>query len=301
MLKKGPEIKLPELKVPDFLLDVYYDLRERHLLPLVALLVLAIIAVPIALSTGTTSNPNELGVAEEGAGFATVSKAEKEGKIIVAKSAPGLRDYRRRLEHRHPKDPFRELSPSSNVSGDEATSTTAEGSSSVSGEEPTSSEPGSSPSLPDELAEGDNNPDVPGGGEFKFYSYAIDVRVVPVSSGGTKSKAKPTVRHNLPGLTKLPSRETPAVVFIGVTKDSKKAVMLISSNVTGTFGDGICVAGGSEACQLMALEPGVPETFVYGGKRQTFRIEVLKIRLLATDKLNTAPLGKPKKKQKQNG
>ena len=38
MLKKGPEIKLPELKVPEPILNVFYDLRERHLLPLVAVL-----------------------------------------------------------------------------------------------------------------------------------------------------------------------------------------------------------------------------------------------------------------------
>ena len=43
-LKKGPELKLSELKVPGFLYDLCYDLKERHLLPLVALLIVAIIA-----------------------------------------------------------------------------------------------------------------------------------------------------------------------------------------------------------------------------------------------------------------
>ena len=53
-LKKGPELKLPDkmpkLKAPKFLADIYADLRERHLLPLVAVLLIAIVAVPIALS-----------------------------------------------------------------------------------------------------------------------------------------------------------------------------------------------------------------------------------------------------------
>ena len=55
MLKKGPEIKLPDLKVPAPLVDLYYDLRERHLLPLVAVLLVAIVAVPIALSQSSQS------------------------------------------------------------------------------------------------------------------------------------------------------------------------------------------------------------------------------------------------------
>ena len=50
---------------------------------------------------------------------------------------------------------------------------------------------------------------------------------------------------------------------MGVSKDAKKAVMLVSDKVTGLFGDGVCVVG-SEACQLIALEPGLPETVVYG-------------------------------------
>ena len=40
--------------------------------------------------------------------------------------------------------------------------------------------------------------------------------------------------------------------------------MLVSSNVKGIFGDAVCVLG-TETCQMMALEPGIPETLVYGG------------------------------------
>ena len=32
-MKKGPDLKLSELKIPDFAYDLYYDLKERHLLP----------------------------------------------------------------------------------------------------------------------------------------------------------------------------------------------------------------------------------------------------------------------------
>jgi len=53
-LKKGPELKLSELKVPPFLTDLYYDLRDRRLLPLVALVVVAIFAVPFLLGGEST-------------------------------------------------------------------------------------------------------------------------------------------------------------------------------------------------------------------------------------------------------
>ncbi len=73
--------------------------------------------------------------------------------------------------------------------------------------------------------------------------------------------------------------------------------MLVSDKVTGLFGDAACLEG-SESCQLIALEPGIPETVVYGANARTYRITLLKLRLLKTDKLNTAPLGNSKKKEK---
>jgi hypothetical protein len=124
------------------------------------------------------------------------------------------------------------------------------------------------------------------------------VRVTPVSSD--KGKPEASVRHNLPEMTMLPSRSVPALTFVGITKDEKNAVMLVSDKVTGLFGDATCTVG-SEACQLIVLQPEIPETVVYGADSRTYRIELLKVSLTETDKLNTAPLGKPKKgKQEQS-
>jgi hypothetical protein len=57
---------------------------------------------------------------------------------------------------------------------------------------------------------------------------------------------------------------------------------------------------GSETCQLLAMEPGLPETFVYGGAGKTYKIELLKIHLVESGKLNKAPLGEPKSKNKKS-
>ncbi len=292
-LKKGPELKMPELKVPDFPLDVYYDLRERHLLPLVALLIVAIVAAPILLGGGS-SDPE----AGEESAIASPSRAIPSSKLVVAKSAPGLREYRRRLAGERAKDPF--VQQYSGEEGEGAGgSGGSEGASGGRGGEESSvtieSSESSSETTEVTKTPEEGNGEPPEGGQLKYYSWAIDVRVTPVSSGKGKQKPQPSVRNNLPDMTMLPSRDVPALTFIGVTKDEKRAVMLVSDKVTGLFGDGVCIVG-SEACQLIALEPDLPETVVYGADSRTYRIEVTKLRLLKTDKLNVAPLGKSKKK-----
>jgi hypothetical protein len=284
MLKKGPELKMPDLKVPDFLLDIYYDLRERHLLPLVAILLVALVALPIVLSRG--SSDTETGEAE-GAAIATPSTVQT-SKLVVAKAAPGLRDYRRRLAEQHAKDPFIQqyASPEGEAGEGEIPSEGSEESS------PAPESTGTT-ETPETASPPEGNGEPPEDGHLQYYSFAIDTRVVPVSS--SKDKPEPSVRHNLPEMTMLPSRSVPALTFIGVTKDEKNAVMLVSDKVTGLFGDAVCIVG-SEACQLIALEPGIPETIVYGADSRTYRIELVKLRLITTDKLNKAPLGGSKKK-----
>jgi hypothetical protein len=279
-MKKGPELKMPELKVPDFLLDIYYDLRERHLLPLVAILIVALIALPIVLSHGSDSQSEE-----GGAAIATPSTVAS-SKLVVAKAIPGLRNYRHRLAG-VPKEPFKQQY--AETEGGESGVGSSSG-----GEESTVVESGDSSETSPEISEGgapgEGNGEPPEGGHLQYYSFAIDVKITPVSA---KTKEQSTVRHNLPEMTMLPSKQVPALTFVGVTKDEKQAIMLVSDKVTGVFGDATCTVG-SERCQLIALEPGIPETVVYGADSRTYRITLLKLRLLQTDKLNTAPLGNGK-------
>lgn len=286
--KKGPELKMPDLKVPDFLLDVYYDLRERHLLPLVAILLVALVALPFVL--GGDSSESESTEGESA--IATPSTTIPSSKLVVAKAAPGLRDYRHRLKDEHPTDPFVQRYAGSSEEGGVGESSSGSEESSVTVESSETNTETTETTIPNE--EGNGEP--PEGGRIHYYSWAIDVRVVPVSSGKGKNKPEASVRHNLPGMTMLPSRSVPALTFIGVTKDEKNAVMLVSDKVTGLFGDGVCIEG-SEHCQLIVLEPGIPETVVYGADSRTYRIELLKISLLRTDKLNVAPTGKPKQEK----
>ncbi len=285
-LKKGPEVNLSTLKnvkVPGFLQDVYYDLKDRHLLPVAVILVAAIIAVPIAISDSGSEPESGAGVDAGASG--SVIDATATG-ALVAKSAPGLRKYQQRLEARNATNPFKQKYEEEKAEGGGG-----------GGESPGSPEP-TEPSYYSPTAEpgGGSDPDGDGKpGTLIHYSYAIDVRV----SGGSGDKKESSTRKNLPELTMLPSRSTPALAFVGPTKDGKKAVMIVSSDVKALFGDNRCILG-TETCEMLVLEPGLPETVVYGGAEKTYTVELLKVELIKTSELNKAALGKSKNGKKSD-
>jgi hypothetical protein len=307
-LKKGPEIKLSELKIPDFLYDLYYDLKERHLLPLAAVLAVSLVVVPIALSRTTGSTP------PEETPIATPSTAAgKASSLVVAKSAPGLRDYRQRLRDAHALNPFRKQANAAAAAASSAASEPEGGVISEGSTAPAVSEtPSESVEAPVQSSPSSSFPSESGGGSStsfgtatKYASNTLDVRIVtvpPAAANVARSSAKPPpkVRRELPELTMLPSRGTPVAIFMGTTSDAKKALLLVSSDVQSLFGDGQCIIG-SQSCQLLALEKGVPETFVYGPQARTYRIEVLRIDKTLTSKPRKASLGKPKGKKKTAG
>ena len=309
-LKKGPDLKLSELKVPDFLYDLFYDLKERHLLPLVALLLVAMVAAPIYFKSSTKEEPETAATP----GAAATGSATEAGQetLVVARSEPGLRDYRRRLKNYRALDPFashgagEEVSaPTSEVSSSSSTASTSETSeSSASSVEATVVGAESSGSTEGRIeypseSETSGHETEPSTGtttvtKTRYASDTIDVRIVTVphsSAEQKKTKAKPhaQVRRNLPELTMLPARATPAATYIGLTNDGKKALFVVSSDVVSLFGEGTCVIG-SQTCQLIALEPGLPETFVYGPAERTYRIELLKIDTTLSSKPHRASL-----------
>ncbi|HEV7769838.1 MAG TPA: hypothetical protein VGO66_04150 [Solirubrobacterales bacterium] len=283
-LKKGPEIKLPELRMPQFLVDLYHDLDDRHLLPVVAALLVGIVAIPLLL--GGSSGSEEAAVP----GTASASSVPKTSSLVVTKATPDLRDYKRRLKHLSAQDPF------APVPGGESADSEGGGGgegSEPSGEASVSVEEGGSATVEGGESGGTSPAPETSEPEIVYFTFALDVRVVPVSVDGKPSKAEPYVRRDLPPLTMLPSRDVPALTYMGPSKDGKKALMLVSSDVTAIFGDSACVVG-SQTCQLLALEPRLPETVVFGPNAKTYRVELQKIQVETTDHLNRAPLGQPK-------
>jgi hypothetical protein len=331
-LKKGPEFKLSELKIPDFVYDLYYDLKERHLLPLVVILLVAMVAVPVLLESSRHSSDQEPNATLPPATASSTAGGEE--ALVVARTEPGLRELRRRFKHYRALDPFAERSAT-----EAAPESSSEEGAEVSGEagEPVPATVEEPPAEATVIGSGTDEPapvetgppaEVPvapveipsesagsesdgrsGPTRTRYASNAIDVRIVsmpqssPSNTGPkTKAKQKPKaqVRRNLPELTMLPARATPAVAFMGTSRDGRKALFLVSSDVVSIFGEGNCVIG-SQSCQLLALEPGLPETFVYGPRERTYRIELLKINRTLSAKPRRAALGATKGSKKGQG
>lgn len=305
-MKKGPELKFSELKVPDFLRDLFYDLKDRHLLPLVAVLIVAMIGAPIYFKNSTEPEPEV--ASTPGGTTATASRSASGETLVVARSEPGLRDYRRRLKKYRALDPFEmrgeeESSPASEAAGEGTAASVAPVEATVVGKEAGGSAETaveSSPYEPEASSGGSTERGAAEGGEggktrTRYASDTIDVRIVTVPPRSKEEKKaqktkKAEVRRNLPELTMLPARKTPAATYIGLSNDDKKALFVVSSDVVSLFGEGTCVIG-SKSCQMLALEPGLPETFVYGPQERTYRIELLKIEKTYSAKPRRATLG----------
>ena len=105
---KRPDLKLPEVKVPGFLGDLFNDLRDRHLLPLVGLLLIAIVVVPFALKSSGGSDSGDRGRRGGGGRSRVAAAGGAPQATAFTGSVTGLRDYRRRLRNLTAKDPFKQ-------------------------------------------------------------------------------------------------------------------------------------------------------------------------------------------------
>lgn len=295
-LKKGPELKMPELKVPAAIADLYYDLRERRLLPLVALAIVAIVAVPFLLGGGAEKPPprpaasGSLGAAEASSSTLTVVQAQ-----------PGLRAYRKRLRARTATDPFvqryatpdlagtklgggeePEASGGGSESTTETTTTTTKNSSGTT-TETTSETGGKTGGAPSTGGNGGGGGKTP---PLTVFAFTADIQYshTEEKADGSTAMSAPTKREKVRPYTPLPGEKEPVVTYLGVGAGAKTALLMISKDVTAVFGDGKCVSG-TDTCELLEVETGLPETFEYGPNHVRYKINVLKIVPVPTGKL----------------
>jgi hypothetical protein len=286
---KGPELKMPELKAPGFLADLYYDLRDRRLLPLVALVVVAIAAVPFLLG-GDVEQP----VLPAPGAAAFESSPEKTSALTVVEATPGLRDYRKRLRGRSPADPFEQRftqpaggSRSSSSGGGDAVA----GSSSSAFSEETVTTESSSTAVEVETGGGPSggggsstgSGGSPGSGQgqgVRLFEFVLDVQIShtePTADGGQKM-GDPEVRQHVRPLTQLPGKKAPVVTSMGINLHTGKVVWLVSNDVQSLDGEFDCVARTpSGTCELAEVEPGFPLELVYGPDNARYRIKVTNI------------------------
>lgn len=293
---KGPDLKMPELKVPPFATDLYHDLRDRRLLPLIALVLVAIVAVPFLLggdSEEALPSPQGMGVIEE-----LKAEAADPASLTVVEAKPGLRDYRKRLRGRSPTDPFQQRYTGPVLKGADLPESKGKGGSGFGSESTTTSVTetttetetetttggGAAPGKPAPSPGEGKDKGGDGGGEqpgATVYSFAIDVKIIKTTGeGDAKKTSEPMLRHRVLPTTSLPGAKTQVVTYMGLSPKTEKPTFLVSTEVTAMFGEGKCAAG-TDICQLVELEPGFPQTFVYGEAGTRYKIKVLDVEPVA--------------------
>jgi hypothetical protein len=295
MKRPGPELKMPDLrtaKVPAVLQDLYQDLRDRRLLPLVALVLVGIVATPFLLGGG--SDEEEVAPAEVPLEASTSSAPD--ASLPVVRAAPGLRDYRKRLRHREAHDPFKpqytgpvlagtQLGGSSESTPITTETTTTESSSSTSVESTPAPSPSPLPGSPGGAPAqgGDGNSGNGSDEHLTFYAFAIDVKITKTKTepDGSKSKPEEIEKERVLPPAALPGEKTQVVTYMGISPKTKKPLLLVSEEVESVFGETNCLAGNGR-CQLIEVEPEMPVTFVYGENKVRYKIVVEKIDAVPT-------------------
>jgi hypothetical protein len=247
-------------KIQKFAGDVVHDLRSRGLLPVAAVLVVAMIAVPVFIARSGSEAPPPPPVKVESA-----SKLAPENQTAVVAYKPGLREYKKRLGELAEKDPFVQqypvpsapaadsATPSAPVAGDVGGGGTSDG--------------GSAPVVVQKPS---------GKVTMRYFFYETDVMVGDAS-------APLQTRRRIDRFAPLPSPQAPIAVFLGTQNGGKKAIFLVGDNVTPLVGGGQCTPS-PEACQLLALGENQTQDLVYALDGKTYRIKVTRIELMETRK-----------------
>jgi hypothetical protein len=265
------------LQSPELLSNLYRDLRDRRLLPIVVVLVVGIAVVPMALSSKSTPTP------APPAPIASVAKKSNVPTTQVKVSNPGIRVYQRRLNGDSAKNPFTPVfttAPSTaSASSSASTATTSSSSSTVTssaGSATGTTGTSSSPTTSVPSGGGSSQPQA----ENKYFFYRVKVKSGPV--GG-----KMTVHDNVKAVTSLPDDQVPALAFLGVTTSNnfsaRSAVFLVNSSVSLVSGTGTCTLTGSQ-CQLVTMKPG-DHTDLTWSDGNTYRVTLVKFNLITRNKL----------------
>ena len=265
-----PKFKGGETKVPPFLSDLYYDIRDRRLLPVILLILVAIVAAPILLKD-EAEEPAPPPPPATNPGIAQTSAKT----LTVVKSSPGLRNYKERLRHQSPSNPFKQHYTGPVLKGSELNESTTTTTTSESTE--TSSSGGS------ETSSGGGSTVKPG--QLTIFTFAVNVRIVKATTkpNGEVEQSDPEDREKVIAPAPLPGAKAPVVTYMGIGAKEHLPLFMVSDEVSAVFGENKCVSGTTH-CQLIELRPGQPEIFEYGENHVRYKINVLKVVPVVTGK-----------------
>ena len=248
-----------------FLKSLWTDLVEKRLWPVAVVLLLALVAVPVALGGGDDGAPASTPLGATGA----TGSGGQVAQVALDPAVAVRRDRAGKV-----RDPFKQRAVA------ETGATAAGGATGAGGpstEAPKESPPagggggGKAPQGPSGPAGPKTPPETaPAPAPDPPDSYVVALRF---GKAGAKR-----ARRKVERLTPLPSPENPFFVYLGVLSDAKTAVFMLSSDVKAT-GDGACKPRKS-SCETVELRRGdseLLEATADDGKVTRYRLDVVRI------------------------
>ena len=267
------------VKAPQFLTDVYRDLRDRHLLLPVAGLIVALIAVPVLLR-----KPAEPTAAVPAATAPAAASRAVTSAVLVDDNV-SVRNYRKRLAKLKSKNPFDQhfgldqsgggssgdggggsTAPADSTAAPADSGSTASTPPADTGSTGGDSTGGGSTGGGSTGSGGDSGSSTPSEPEIHFFAGRVDVTVGPLGKG----KEYDNVKY----LTFLPNDKAPLAAFVGLTGSgrSERAVFALSGLAEVSGGDGTCAPHKPDPCEFLTLKPGQFRYLKFDGK--TYRLKV---------------------------
>lgn len=239
--------------------DIWADLVEKRLWPVAALLVVGMIAAPVVLAGGSGEQTTAAPVAAPAPAppAASAGPAALPVSLDEAPAQPAPRGGY--------KDPFagsvkaaaKASAPTTAAApAPPATSATPAPGSDGLRDTPTGSAapaPAASPPVTapvDPITAPDTTPDAPPSSGV-FAGYRVDLRW---GRAGATKRMRDVVR-----LGRLDAGEEPLLVYLGVRRDGKRALFLLTTDA-GTVGDGRCMPS-TKSCQVIELTDGESQFF----------------------------------------
>jgi hypothetical protein len=252
-----------------FFLDLWHDLREKRLWPVAVGLLAAAVAIPLIMLKPAADPAPPVPIAAD---------AEPETLPAVSVDSSPMRGSK--LETFSERNPFK---PLADLEKEETTSSGGSGGGSSSGGGSAGdgaldldlgggslgggsaggegSAGGSTPSTPDTSSEP----------EVQWYRYAVDLKF------GTPDSMK--TEKGVARLSGLPDDESPAVIFMGVSDDERRALFLVVDPELTADGEGEC--NDAENCQMISLGVGDSNdeaTFTSADGSTQYDLQLLRIR-----------------------
>ena len=269
----------------NFLTSVKADLLDRRLLPLVALVTVALLAAIgyAVLGGGSSSSATSAAViATPGAtASAGLAVSQSTPETAVAETTGGESIQHQGSAH----NPFTPLPEPTVKAAVPATSTGAASSSATSGSAPastggtstpsTSSSPKATPSTPTPSTPAPSTPSAPSKPTTPKAVYHVAILFGEVPPG---TPAQLTPYENLKLLTPLPSAAHALIDFRGVTAGGKSATFTLLGEAI-LHGDGACLPSATD-CAAIDLQAGEVEQLEYlpsSGPAVTYELKVVSI------------------------